>query len=243
MILRALAMSPSASQNASSRLMFVLRPSIETVRLTTVDFGTIAQPYPGLLAGLNHLCETHGSGEVRRSPGHGPMTATMRLTGLGSGIDKDRPELGVYCGEWGFGRIYETRGGPDNSAPVLVNDRQRPDDALRPGGDPGGGKRNPFRPNRDFLQEFVRPHDLVRKVCNFSGSCSGAVSEELGMHGRRGGDRKEADDLHNPRNRRLFACLSMCAPRVLPPLWRGPRRPWMPKRQGLSAGTFVTIRL
>ena len=92
MILRALAMSPSASQNASSRLMFVLRPSIETVRLTTVDFGTMAQPYTGLLAGLNHLCETHGSGEVRRSPGHGPMTATMRLTGLGSGIDKDRPD-------------------------------------------------------------------------------------------------------------------------------------------------------
>ena len=84
--------APSASQNASSRLMFVLRPSIETVRLTTVDFGTIAQPYPGLLAGLDHLCETHGSGEVRRSPGHGPMTATMRLTVVhGSGIDKDRP--------------------------------------------------------------------------------------------------------------------------------------------------------
>ena len=29
---------------------------------------------------------------MRRSPGHGPMTATMRLTGLGSGIDKDRPD-------------------------------------------------------------------------------------------------------------------------------------------------------
>ena len=90
MILRALAMSPSASQNASSRLMFVLRPSIETVRLTTVDFGTIAQPYPGLLAGLNHLCETHGSGLLRLFY---PAMTMASSTGLGSGIDKDRPDL------------------------------------------------------------------------------------------------------------------------------------------------------
>ena len=33
-------------------------------------------------------------------------------TGLGSGIDKDRPDYTVHCGEWGVGRIYETRGGP-----------------------------------------------------------------------------------------------------------------------------------
>jgi hypothetical protein len=30
------------------------------------------------------------------------MALTMRATGLGSGIDKDRPD---YCGEWNVGRI------------------------------------------------------------------------------------------------------------------------------------------
>ena len=37
------------------------------------------------------------------------MALTMRATGLGSGIDKDRPDYTVYCGEWNVGRIYETR--------------------------------------------------------------------------------------------------------------------------------------
>ena len=36
--------------------------------------------------------------------------------------------------------------------------------------------RNPFRLNRDFAPSIVRSHDLIRKVCNFSGSCFG-VSE------------------------------------------------------------------
>jgi hypothetical protein len=40
------------------------------------------------------------------------MTLTMRPTGLGTGIDKDRPDYTVYSGEWAVGRIYETRGGP-----------------------------------------------------------------------------------------------------------------------------------
>jgi hypothetical protein len=42
------------------------------------------------------------------------MPLTMRPTGLGSGIDKDRPDYTVVTGEWEVGRIYETRGGPDN---------------------------------------------------------------------------------------------------------------------------------
>jgi hypothetical protein len=42
------------------------------------------------------------------------MTLTLRPSGLGSGIDKDRPDYTVYCGEWGIGRIYQTRGGPDS---------------------------------------------------------------------------------------------------------------------------------
>jgi hypothetical protein len=36
------------------------------------------------------------------------------LFDLGSGIDKDRPDYTVVTGEWEVGRIYETRGGPDN---------------------------------------------------------------------------------------------------------------------------------
>jgi hypothetical protein len=42
------------------------------------------------------------------------MPVTMRPTGLGSGIDKDRPDYTVFTGEWEVGRIYETRGGPNN---------------------------------------------------------------------------------------------------------------------------------
>ena len=38
----------------------------------------------------------------------------LRPTGLGSGIDKDRPDYTVYCGGWAVGRIYERRGGPDS---------------------------------------------------------------------------------------------------------------------------------
>ena len=43
------------------------------------------------------------------------MALKLRPTGLGSGIDKDRPDYTVYCGGWDVGRIYETRGGPDRS--------------------------------------------------------------------------------------------------------------------------------
>jgi hypothetical protein len=42
------------------------------------------------------------------------MPLKLRPTGLGSGIDKDRHDYAVYCGEWGVGRIYQTRVGPDS---------------------------------------------------------------------------------------------------------------------------------
>jgi hypothetical protein len=42
------------------------------------------------------------------------MTLTMRPTGLGSGIDNDRPDYTVLTGGWEIGRIYMTRGGPDS---------------------------------------------------------------------------------------------------------------------------------
>jgi len=38
------------------------------------------------------------------------MALKLRPTGLGSGIDKDRPDYTVYCCGWDVGRIYETRG-------------------------------------------------------------------------------------------------------------------------------------
>ena len=41
------------------------------------------------------------------------MALTLRPTGLGAGIDKDRPDYTIYSGGWAVGRIYETRGGPD----------------------------------------------------------------------------------------------------------------------------------
>jgi hypothetical protein len=39
------------------------------------------------------------------------MSLKLRPTGLGSGIDKDRPDYTVCTGKWETGRIYETRGG------------------------------------------------------------------------------------------------------------------------------------
>jgi hypothetical protein len=42
------------------------------------------------------------------------MPLKLRPTGLGSAIDKDRPDYTVYCGEWDVGRIYQTRGGPES---------------------------------------------------------------------------------------------------------------------------------
>ena len=42
------------------------------------------------------------------------MTLTMRPTGLCAGIDKDRPDYTVFTGKWKIGRIYQTRGGPEN---------------------------------------------------------------------------------------------------------------------------------
>ena len=38
------------------------------------------------------------------------MALKLRPTGLGAGIDKERADFSVYCGEWGVGRFYETRG-------------------------------------------------------------------------------------------------------------------------------------
>ena len=84
---------------------------------------------------------------------------------------------------------------------------------------------------------------LSEKSATFPAHALGAVSEELrcmeggGQSWRRPSNR--ADDLHNPRNRHALCVLVDVRPRVLPPLWRGPRRPWTPKRQGLSATTFV----
>lgn len=42
------------------------------------------------------------------------MALTMRPSGLGSGIDADRPDYAVFCGGWSIGRIYEVRRGPEN---------------------------------------------------------------------------------------------------------------------------------
>ena len=60
-------------------------------------------------------------------------------TGLGGGIDKDRPDYTVYSGGWAVGRIYETRGGPDHLRwfwSLTVDLRC----ALGKRGDPGRGQ-------------------------------------------------------------------------------------------------------
>jgi len=42
------------------------------------------------------------------------MPLKLRPAGLGSGLDKDRPDYIVHTGEREIGRIYQTRGEPDN---------------------------------------------------------------------------------------------------------------------------------
>ena len=42
------------------------------------------------------------------------MPLKLRPTGLSSGIDQDRTDYTVFCGEWNIGRIYEVRGGPEH---------------------------------------------------------------------------------------------------------------------------------
>jgi hypothetical protein len=39
------------------------------------------------------------------------LALTLRPAGLSSGIDKDRADYTVFCGEW---NIYEVRGGPEH---------------------------------------------------------------------------------------------------------------------------------
>ena len=59
--------------------------------------------------------KTHWKREVAGpTTGPGPMILIYAPPDLGSGIDKDRPDYGVHSWRVGCGRIYETRGGPDN---------------------------------------------------------------------------------------------------------------------------------
>ena len=57
------------------------------------------------------------------------MPLKLRPTGLGSGIDKDRPDYTVYTGEWDVGRIYR-RAAVLRACAVLLDGRQRSDDTL-----------------------------------------------------------------------------------------------------------------
>jgi hypothetical protein len=54
----------------------------------------------------------------------------MHPTGLGSGIDKDRPDFTIFSDGWAIGRIYQTRGGPRSSEVALLADLQSADRAL-----------------------------------------------------------------------------------------------------------------
>src|SRR4051812_18513897 len=67
------------------------------------------------------------------------MALTMRPTGLGSGIDDDRPGYTVFSGGWEVRRLPNLPRSRQ-SALVLVDDRHRADEALGPSGDPGRGQ-------------------------------------------------------------------------------------------------------
>ena len=74
------------------------------------------------------------SGSVVPFCGEAMMPLTMRPTGLSSGIDKDRPDYTVY---WRVGCRPHLRDARRSRqfALVLVDDRQRSDDALGSRGD------------------------------------------------------------------------------------------------------------
>jgi hypothetical protein len=59
------------------------------------------------------------------------MALKLRPTGLGSGIDKDRPDYTVYTGEWDVGRIYEIAAAPTIFAgSMTVNGPMTPSDRV-----------------------------------------------------------------------------------------------------------------
>jgi len=67
------------------------------------------------------------------------MALTLRPTGLGAGIDKDRQDFTIFSGGSAVGRIYD----PWRSRPpalVLVVHRHLSGDALGPRGNFGGGQ-------------------------------------------------------------------------------------------------------
>ena len=68
------------------------------------------------------------------------MALKLRPTGLGSGIDKDRPDYTVVYRRVGGRPHLRNARRSRQSALVLVDDRQRPDDALGSRGDPGGSQ-------------------------------------------------------------------------------------------------------
>ena len=68
------------------------------------------------------------------------MPLKLRPTGLGSGIDKDRPDYTVYTRRVGRRPHLPDPWRSRQFALVLVADRQWSDDALGPRGDPGRGQ-------------------------------------------------------------------------------------------------------
>jgi hypothetical protein len=122
----------------------------------------------------------------------------------------------------GCGRIYQTRGSPDNLRwfwSMTVNGPMTRSDRVATLG--RHAKSAPTE-SRFSLQEFVRSHDLIRKSATFPAHALGAVLEELGcMEGGGQSWSNRADDLHNPRNRHALCVLvDVRPPRVASSLAR-----------------------
>ena len=75
------------------------------------------------------------------------MPLKLRPSGLGSGIDKDRPDYTVFLPASGkYGRIYQTRGGSDGLRWFWSLTDHRSDGALQ------------YRCGSAPVASFTRPH-------------------------------------------------------------------------------------
>ena len=100
------------------------------------------------------------------------MALKLRPTGLGSGIDKDRPDYTVYSGGWAWGASTRQRGGPDSLRwfwSLSRHLRQAADIARRPR---ANARRRPRRSSRSIGGAGWRGRSCVRTRSSYAATAT-----------------------------------------------------------------------